>query len=298
MGQSVDQFLVAIEVIDRLVRRVDVRREEGEERLVEDRDRGIAGGVQFFEQPRLEAVLREDRIGPGDPFGMVPDALEEFGDEPVVVQLRLLAGVPGSGPGRVGQVVLLGDHPVEAVHVLVPLGDVPGERVVAGAQRRQGVLVHRPHRQVHPPQAFLWAELRGVGQVLDHDRIPGFLDDLGTDYHAAEVPRHAADERAGLRLEADLDVSEAGDVRPDELAEEMVASLRPFLFEDPTSRQRLLHRSGPDLHRAVDLRLEEHGVPGLEPGVRDPTFRQGDHVRRTAGQLKLTAFHFPHSTSD
>src|SRR5438046_5681170 len=53
--------------------------------------------VQFFEQPRLEAVLREDRIGPGDPFGMVPDALEEFGDEPVVVQLRLLAGVPGSG---------------------------------------------------------------------------------------------------------------------------------------------------------------------------------------------------------
>src|SRR5438034_2630344 len=107
VGQSVDQFLVAIEVIDRLVRRVDVRGEEREERLVENRDRGIAGGVQFLEQPRLEAVLGENRIGSGDPFGVIPDALEELRDESVVVQLRLLAGVPRGSPGGAGRVALV-----------------------------------------------------------------------------------------------------------------------------------------------------------------------------------------------
>src|SRR5881398_2582044 len=61
-------------------------------------------------------------------------------------------------------------------------------------------------------------------------------------------------------------------------------------------RARPMERPGPDLDRAVHLGLQEHGVPGLEPGVRDPSLRQGVDERRTASQLKLTAFHFPHST--
>ena len=116
-----------------------------------------------------------------------------------------------------GEVVLLRHHPIETIHVLIPLGHIPSEGVVLSPQGLEGILVHRSDGEVHPTEALFGAQLRRVREILDHDGIPRFLDHLGTDHHPAEVPGDPTDEGTRLRLEPNLDVSEPRDVGANQL---------------------------------------------------------------------------------
>ena len=145
-----------------------------------------------------------------------------------------------------GEVVLLRHHPIEAIHVLIPLGHIPGKGVVVSPQGLQGILVHRPHGEVHSTEALFGAQLRGVREILNHDGIPRFLDHLRADDHSAEIPRDSPDEGARLWFETDLDVPKPRDVGANQFPEEMVPSLLPFLLEYTTSGERLFSRMRSD----------------------------------------------------
>ena len=196
-----------------------------------------------------------------------------------------------------GDVVLLRDHPIEAVDILVPLRDVTGECVVPGPEGGDRILVHRADREVHPPQALLCAQLGGVGEVLDHDGVPGLLDHLGADDHAAEVPRDPPHERAHLRAEPDLDEVESPDVSTNEFAQEVIPTLFALLLEDAPAQMRSFHGPRSNQDRAFRFRLQEDGVPRLQSRVDDPVLRERHDIRRTTGQLELPSFHeFPFLT--
>ena len=110
-----------------------------------------------------------------------------------------LGGLPASvevGCERVRDVVLLRHHPVEPVDVLVPLHDVVGERRRLGLQGEDGVLQHRADDEVHPAEALLGVEFRGIRQVLDDEGGPSFLDDFRPDDQMAELPRDPTDKWA------------------------------------------------------------------------------------------------------
>src|SRR5437879_7189895 len=98
MRESIDQLLVPREVVDGLIRGVDVRGQEGGEGLVQDGHGRFPGGVHFLDQPWFEPALRERGIRPGDALCVVPDPLEQLGDEPRIVQLDLRCGVRGGAP--------------------------------------------------------------------------------------------------------------------------------------------------------------------------------------------------------
>ena len=77
--------------------------------------------------------------------------------------------------------------------------------------------MHRSDNEVHSPEALFGAQVRRVGEILNHDGIPRFLNHLGTDHHSAEVPGDPTDEGTRLRLEPNLDVSEPRDVGANQL---------------------------------------------------------------------------------
>src|SRR5438552_18474203 len=102
--------------------------------------------------------------------------------------------------------------------------------------------MHRPHDQMHTAQTLLRAQLGGIRQVLDDDRVPRFLDDLRADDHVAEIPRHLSYERGHLGWESNLDETESSNVRADELAQQVVSTLLPLLLEQPGSHRPLFVR--------------------------------------------------------
>src|SRR5205807_3172842 len=140
------------------------------------------------------------------------------------------------------EVVLLCHHPVETIHILIPLGYIASEGVVLSPQGLKSVLVHRSDGEVHPTKALFGAQLRRVREILNHDGIPGFLNHLGTDHHSAEVPGDPTDEGTRLRFEPNLDVSEPRDVGADQLPKEVVSAFLPLLLEDSAARERLFSR--------------------------------------------------------
>src|SRR5208282_5237408 len=110
-------------------------------------------------------------------------------------------------------------------------------------------------------------------------------DHLGADDEATELPRHPTHERGSIGRKPDLDDSEPGDVRSDELAQEVVPCLLSLLLEDLASRGRLLHGMGTHGDGAVRRGINKEGISGLQTGVQYPALGQRNEVGRAAGEL-------------
>src|SRR5439155_20019467 len=89
MGEPIDELLMPRQVVDGFVRGVDVGREQSGERLVQDGHRTFPRGVHPLDQLWRAANGRERWIRPCDPLRMVSDSLEQFCDEPRIVQFNL-----------------------------------------------------------------------------------------------------------------------------------------------------------------------------------------------------------------
>src|SRR5437667_10608101 len=102
--------------------------------------------------------------------------------------------------------------------------------------------MHRPHDQMHTAQTLLRAQLGGIRQVLDDDRVPRFLDDLRADDHVAEIPRDLSHERGHLGWESNLDAAESYNVCADELAQQVVSTLLTLHLDQSASHRHTVRR--------------------------------------------------------
>src|SRR3990172_5242193 len=182
---------------------------------------------------------------------------------------------------------LLGDHPEEAVDVLVAGNHVGGERRIPLEQGVEGVAVHRGGDQVHAAEASFHGELLRVGEVLHDDDVAALFQDLRADDEPAEVPHRLAHGGDHGGIEAQLDHRGAAHVGPDELAEELLPgpALPDTQGEPRPARARTL--LGTDLQGAAGALAHVDHVARGEPVAGRPGLRQGDHEGRAPRDLEL-----------